>query len=127
MKFRGIITATLLGMLIAGCSLLPSKWDDNEAAGVTDLYVSVLHLNCTLDPVLIKHMVADVGEKHDWVLSYVQLKGTSDIESLLLKMEETLDPMLESETISRSYCSLKQRVLLTQAETIAQTVMRRFE
>jgi len=126
-RFNGIITATLLGMLITGCSLLPSKWDDNEAAGVTDLRWAIMYLDCDLDPVLIKHMIDDIYKKHGWLSTYVETKGTSDIEYLLDKMSLTLDPMYEKETVSQRYCALKQGVLQQQAEAISLTVMRRYD
>jgi hypothetical protein len=126
-KFYSIITASLLGIMITGCSLLPSKWDDNEAAGVTDLRWAIIWLDCELDPVLITHMIDDIYKKHGWLSTYVETKGTSDIEYLLDKMSLTLDPMYEKETVSQRYCALKQGVLLQQSEAIALTVMGRYD
>lgn len=127
MKIRGILTAISVGMLITGCTLLPSRWDDNEAAGVTDLYNAIVTMDCTLNPVLLRHVVTDIDKKHSWVLHYTQLKGTSDIESLLLKMEGTIDSLVEKETISPTYCKLKQKVLTQQTQAVADTIMGRFK
>lgn len=127
MNFRVILTAISVGMLITGCSLIPSRWDDNEAAGVTDLYNSIVTMDCTLQPVLIKRMVEDIDKKHTWVLHYTQLKGTKDIESLLLKMDDTIDGMVKKEKINLAYCRIKQRLLTEQSEAVAATIMGRFK
>lgn len=127
MNFRVILTAISVGILITGCSLIPSRWDDNEAAGVTDLYNSIVTMDCTLQPVLIKRMVEDIDKKHTWVLHYTQLKGTKDIESLLLKMDDTIDGMVKQEKINPAYCRIKQRLLTEQSEAVASTIMGRFK
>ena len=127
MNFRVILTAISVGMLITGCSLIPSRWDDNEAAGVTDLYSSIVTMDCTLDPVLIKRMVEDIDNRHKWVLYYTQLKGTKDIESLLLKMDDTIEGMVKQEKINPAYCKIKQRLLTEQTEAVAATIMGRFK
>lgn len=127
MKIRDILTAISVGMLITGCSLIPSRWDDNEAAGVTDLYNAIVTMDCTLNPVLLRHVVEDIDKKHSWVLHYTQLKGTKDIESLLLQMDGTIDSLVEKETISPTYCKLKQKVLTEQSFAVADTIMGRFK
>lgn len=126
-KFYSIITATLLGMLITGCSTtLPSKWDDNESAGAADVYWSIQEIRCD-DPLVHRYMDHAYG-KINWLYYYTKLKGTEDIHPLVDGMRITIEPLTGKEVgeINPRYCELKRRVLVEQAIIISDTVMGRF-
>ena len=118
MKVAVIASALLIG----GCSMIPSFWDDNEAYGVAKVRHSVDALDCTGDYLpQAKQIQSDVR----FLELYSESKGSDDLLSMVSKMKLTIDGLVDSDT-NKVFCNIKKKQLVTQSASIADAAMGRF-
>lgn len=129
MKFLAIITATLM---LSGCSTIekwiPSFWDDNQSAKITDVRLQIDRLDCKGDQLA---QVSVIRDDLRWFELYSQSKGRlqKDVLTLIGPMQETVEDMYKRNVQgkgSQPYCELKKKIMQQQAERAATGVLGRY-
>jgi len=115
---------------LAGCSTIkdyiPSFWDDNQAAAITNLQQATRHLDCSQPLVQQAQTIAD---RVEWIDIYSKFKGTRDVAKLTVTFDETLKEFqdrVKAGPVSPMYCDLKKKIFVQQADIIAAAIMGRF-
>jgi|DEB0MinimDraft_4_1074332.scaffolds.fasta_scaffold01918_11 outer membrane murein-binding lipoprotein Lpp len=122
MKNRVIILASLLGMsILSGCA---SLYDDNESYQAVELYHNINNLECS-DEGLAIEQAAIIDDNVDWLIAYSELKGSRDVNNLLLLMKTTTEPLAARESMSPTYCGLKKTLLQEQSRDVGTAILRR--
>jgi len=120
-------------LALSGCSTLsdlkdqiPSFWDGNQSVVVTDMQQLTRHIDCTTD---LKPQLHDLFMRVEWYDLYANTKGTKDMAKLDQVMLTTIKEFQDRASagpISPMYCDMKKKILIQQADIIAQTVQGRF-
>lgn len=116
------ITVLFFGLLISGCSMIPSFWDDNESYLVASVRHKVDSINCNASYMYQAH---DLLSEVRFLELYSESKGSDDLMSMVLPMKETITGLTSKEE-NAIFCSLKKKQLEKQSALIADAVMRRF-
>jgi len=126
-----ILFATII-VLLTGCanvsSYIPSFWDDNQAARIIDVRLSVDSLDCKSAQ---QPQVARIRDNLRWFHLYSDSKGArqTDVLRLLAPMEATVEDFYKRTQLQKDnviYCDLKKRVMEEQAARAAKAVLGRF-
>jgi hypothetical protein len=126
MKF---ISAILVSVLISGCatvqSWIPSFWDDNQSAYITEARLTVERVDCTLP------QVAQVLRLHEDLRRfelYSQAKGSlqQDVLRVIEPMQVTVKEWRDRGEGSRVYCEIKKKLLLQQGERASKVILGRW-
>lgn len=126
------ILIAIFTVMLTGCAtvtgLVPSFWDDNQAARIIDLRLSVNKLTCT-QPQL--EQVTRIRDDLEWFHLYSASKGArqTDVLKLLAPMEQTVEDFYKRTQQQKDnviYCDLKKRVMEEQAARAARAVLGRF-
>ncbi len=119
--------------LLTGCAsvqeIIPSFWDDNQSARITDFRLRAEQFRCD-QPHLpqIQALRSDLR----WFDLYSESKGPrqADVRRALRPLSETLEEFrVRTETQgegSQTYCRLKVQNLQLQSQRAAQAILRRF-
>jgi hypothetical protein len=122
----------LLALTLSGCATvknwIPSFWDDNQSAKIIDVRLSVNKLDCSQEQL---PQVTKIREDLLWFQFYSESKGwrQADVLRVIKPMQETVDDMYKrakDQQGSKIYCELKKKVMQSQAERAARTVLGRF-
>ena len=117
---KAVVLASAL--LIGGCSMIPSMWDDNEAYAVSKIRHSVDALDCSGNYLpQAKVIVSDIR----FLELYSSSKGSNDLLRMVVPMKKTAVGLAEKEE-NKVFCTLKKKQLVTQSATIADAAMKRF-
>jgi len=115
---------------LTGCSTIkdyiPSFWDDNQAAAITNLQLATRHLDCSQP---LQPQVQDISSKIEWIDIYSKFKGTRDVAKLTVTFDDTLKEFsdrVKAGPVSPMYCDLKKKIFVQQADIIAAAIMGRF-
>src|SRR6056300_1605125 len=101
-------------LLIGGCSMIPSFWDDNEAYAVAKIRHSVDAMDCNGNYLPQAQQVqSDVR----FLELYSSSKGSDDLLEMVTPMKETIDGLVEKEE-NKVFCSLKKKQLVKQTALI---------
>ena len=128
---RKLIIACAVIML-SGCaavqSWIPSFWDANQSARITDVQLSVDRLNCAADQL---SQVSRIRDDLRWFELYSVSKGKvqQDVLKVIAPMQETVEDMYKRNTEGRGstvYCELKKRIMQQQAARAAAAVQGRW-
>ena len=129
MKFIAIIFAALA---ISGCSTvekwIPSFWDDNQSAKITDVRLKIDRLDCKADQL---PQVIEIRDNLRWFELYSQSKGRlqKDVLALIGPMQQTVEDMYVRNSQgkgSQAYCDLKKKLMQQQAERAATGILGRY-
>ena len=117
-------------LTLAGCSTIkdyiPSFWDDNQAAAITNLQQATRHLDCTQP---LAPQAQNIADKVEWIDIYSKFKGTRDVAKLTVTFDSTLKEFqdrVKAGPVSPMYCDLKKKIFVQQADIIAAAIMGRF-
>jgi uncharacterized protein YceK len=123
-----ILIAVLL--TLSGCAnvmtLIPSKWDDNQAKAITDIQQDARRFDCK------GNLVAQLNKldlEIEWFDIYAQTKPTRDVNKLTETLTTTVKEFQDRAAkgpVSPLYCDLKKKIIQQQADIIAAGVMGRF-
>ena len=124
----------VLCMIVAlsGCaavqSWIPSFWDANQSARITDVQLSVDRLNCAADQLI---QVTRIRDDLRWFELYSVSKGKvqQDVLKVIAPMQETVEDMYKRNTEgrgSKTYCELKRRVMQQQVQRAAEGIQGRW-
>jgi hypothetical protein len=111
---------------LSGCSMIPSKWDDNQSRAAVDLQLMARHFDCTANQSAQLNLISTQVE---WFDLYSKSKGTADMEQLndvFAKTVKEYQDRLAKGPVSPVYCDLKKKVMIQQADIIAHAVLYRF-
>ena len=118
MKIAVIASALLIG----GCSMIPSMWDDNESYAVAKIRHSVDAMDCSGNYLpQARQIQSDVR----FLELYSSSKGSDDLLSMVTPMKQTIDGLVEKEE-NKVFCTLKKKQLVKQSALIADATMERF-
>lgn len=124
------LTAFVLAFSLTGCAaisdMIPSFWDDNQAAKIIDIRQSITQLDCKKDHAPQAQKIYD---NIQWFDMYSESKGNKDMIRLVKPMRETAKEFLDRSTKqqgSETYCELKKKLLVRQSTTAASAIHGRF-
>lgn len=128
MKFIVIMLAVALTGCAAVQSWIPSFWDDNQSAKITDVRLAVDRLNCQQNQLA---QITVIRDDLRWFELYSTSKGAlqRDVLRLIAPMQDTVEDMYTRNsrgTASVTYCELKRQIMTQQAERIAHAVLGRW-
>jgi hypothetical protein len=127
-----ILPAVILAFVLTGCatvqSWIPSFWDANQSARITDVQLAVDRLDCAGDQLA---QVSRIRDDLRWFELYSRSKGAvqQDVIRLIAPMQETVEDMYKRNTEgrgSKAYCELKRRVMQQQAQRAAAGIQGRW-
>ena len=127
-----ILPAVILAFVLTGCasiqSWIPSFWDANQSARITDVQLAVDRLDCAGDQL---SQVTRIRDDLRWFELYSRSKGTvqQDVIKLITPMQDTVEDMYKRNTEgrgSKTYCELKRRVMQQQAQRAAAGIQGRW-
>jgi hypothetical protein len=119
-------------LLLTGCSTvqswIPSFWDANQSARITDVQLAVDRLDCASDQLI---QVTRIRDDLRWFELYSTSKGSvqQDVIRLIAPMQATVEDMYKRNTEVRgtvTYCELKRRIMQTQAQRAAAGIQGRW-
>lgn len=112
----------LLCLVLSGCSLLPSRWDESQADKITDIHEELQALNCSAD---VTEPLNHIGADLQWLRQYDAYKGAKDIDKMIAIEQKTVSEFQASVAAKKSntiYCQLKKALLIQQTDIIGHTV-----
>ena len=132
---RKIILYLFLAVSLNGClalaglsTLLPSAWDSNQSAAITDIQQQSKRINCKWKINEVKDHLEYLDEKTEWLIIYSEKKQTTDIFNMTQVYNATLQDFykrVETKSMSNSYCENKKAILIEQSNIIAKTLQGR--
>lgn len=109
-------------LILTGCSMIPSMWDDNESLLVAKVRHSVDYLDCNSNYLpQAKQVQSDIR----FLELYSSSKGSKDLLSMVSKMKLTADGLVNSSE-NKVFCTIKKKQLVNQSAVIADSAMERF-
>ena len=121
-----LILITIVGL--SGCSMLsliPSKWDVNEAKTITDIQITTRYFDCSNASVQIDELQRQIA----WFEVYSQFNGSRDVSAIFVDISKTVNDFkarVDKGPISALYCELKRKILIQQANITATAIQGRF-
>ena len=110
---KKIILSLFLLLSLQGCialaglsTLLPSAWDVNQSAAITDIQQKSKRINCKTEIPVLKRHLDSLDERVEWLIIYSESKKTDDIFNMANVYNQTLKDMIkrvETKSISNSY------------------------
>ena len=132
---KKIILSLFLAFSLSGCialagisALLPSAWDVNQSAAITDIQQKSKRINCKNEVTLLKKHLDSLDERVEWLIIYSESKKTDDIFNMANVYNQTLKDMIkrvETKSISNSYCENKKTILIEQSYIISKALQGR--
>lgn len=126
-----IFVAALLAVALSGCAtisnLIPSAWDPNEVAAVTDLRFHIRKVSCE-SPEEALPTVQKLVDRKDWLWMYSESRKNKDVLELIRPFNESLDDMhkrAQSGRMSKAFCNGRLVILTTQADAISRALQSR--
>jgi uncharacterized protein YceK len=124
-----LITALIIAVLLTGCatvkSWIPSFWDDNQSAYITEARLSVERISCA-DAQLPQ--VTVLARDLQRFQLYSEAKGSlqQDVLRVIEPMQSTVREWTTRGEGSRAYCEIKKRLLTQQGERAAKVILGRW-
>jgi hypothetical protein len=132
---KKIILSLFLAFSLSGCialagisALLPSAWDVNQSAAITDIQQKSKRINCKNEVTILKKHLDSLDERVEWLIIYSESKKTDDIFNMANVYNQTLKDMIkrvETKSISNSYCENKKTILIEQSYIISKALQGR--
>lgn len=132
---KKIILYLFLAVSLNGClalaglsTLLPSAWDPNQSAAITDIQQQSKRIDCKWKINEVKDHLEYLDEKTEWLIIYSETKQTTDIFNMAQVYNATLQDFykrVETKSMSNSYCENKKAILIEQSNIIAKTLQGR--
>jgi hypothetical protein len=118
-----------LVVMLSGCATvqnwIPSFWDDNQSAYITDARLSVERINCAEPQTMQVQRLREDLRRFEL---YSQAKGSlqKDVIRVIEPMQSTVKEWAERGEGSKTYCEIKKRVLAQQGERAAKVILGRW-
>ncbi len=129
---KRLITLLFVTLALTGCasitSLIPSFWDPNQSARITDVRLRVDQINCELSQL---PQALQIQSDLRWFELYSESKGSrqQDVIRIIQPMQESVTDWVKRSTDgqgSKTYCEIKKKLLQTQAKSAAAAIQGRF-
>ena len=129
---KRLITLLVLSLALTGCasitSLIPSFWDPNQSARITDVRLRVDQINCEQAQL---PQALQIQNDLRWFELYSESKGSrqQDVIRIIQPMQESVTDWVKRSTDgqgSKTYCEIKKKLLQTQAKSAASAISGRF-
>ena len=129
---KRLITLVLVTAVLSGCasitSLIPSFWDPNQSARITDVRLKADAINCD-QPQLPQAQALQSDLR--WFELYSESKGSrqQDVIRIIQPMQESVTDWVKRSQEgqgSKTYCEIKKKLLQTQARSAAAAIQGRF-
>lgn len=124
-----LFTTLAVAVLLTGCatvkSWIPSFWDDNQSAYITEARLSVERISCA-DAQLPQ--VTVLARDLQRFQLYSEAKGSlqQDVLRVIEPMQSTVREWTTRGEGSRAYCEIKKRLLTQQGERAAKVILGRW-
>ncbi len=132
---KKIILSLFLLLSLQGCialaglsALMPSAWDVNQSAAITDIQQKSKRINCKTEITVLKKHLDSLDERVEWLIIYSESKKTDDIFNMANVYNQTLKDMIDrtnKKSISNSYCENKKTILVEQSYIISKALQGR--
>ncbi len=129
---KRLITLLFVTLALTGCasitSLIPSFWDPNQSARITDVRLRVDQINCELSQL---PQALQIQSDLRWFELYSESKGSrqQDVIRIIQPMQESVTDWVKRSTEgqgSKTYCEIKKKLLQTQAKSAAAAIQGSF-
>ncbi len=129
---KRLITLLFVTLALTGCasitSLIPSFWDPNQSARITDVRLRVDQINCEQAQL---PQAQQIQNDLRWFELYSESKGSrqQDVIRIIQPMQESVTDWVKRSTDgqgSKTYCEIKKKLLQTQAKSAAAAIQGRF-
>ena len=129
---KRLLTLLVLSLTLSGCasitSLIPSFWDPNQSARITDVRLRVDQINCEQAQL---PQAQQIQNDLRWFELYSESKGSrqQDVIRVIQPMQESVTDWVKRSTDgqgSKTYCEIKKKLLQTQAKSAAAAIQGRF-
>ena len=126
MKF---IFAIIVSVLLSGCatvqSWIPSFWDDNQSNYIVDARLGAERINC--DQLQLPQIIMLQTDLRKFEL-YSESKGflQKDVMRVVEPIKKSVDEWVQRGEGSKSYCTIKRKLLVEQTTRAAAVVLGRF-
>lgn len=129
---KRLITLLVLSLTLTGCasitSLIPSFWDPNQSARITDVRLRVDQINCEQAQL---PQALQIQNDLRWFELYSESKGSrqQDVIRIIQPMQESVTDWVKRSTDgqgSKTYCEIKKKLLQSQAKSAAAAIQGRF-
>jgi len=123
------LASILVAVILSGCatvqSWLPSFWDDNQAAYITEVRLTVERVNCELPQA---PQVLRLSEDLRRFELYSQAKGSlqRDVLRVIEPMQVTVKEWQNRGEGARVYCEIKKKLLTQQGERASKVILGRW-
>ncbi len=115
---------------LTGCSTIkdwiPVRWDANQSQSITSIQQTTRNFDCKGD---IAQQSKDLAQKIEWFEIYAKSKPTRDVIVPVGKMNDSVKELVDRTNkgpVSPTYCEIKKKILIQQADMLAHTVQGRF-
>ena len=115
---------------LAGCSTIkewiPVRWDANQSQAITTIQQTTRNFDCKAD---IAQQSKDLAKQIQWFTIYAESKPTRDVIGPIGHMNDTVKELVDRSSkgpVSATYCEIKKKIMIQQADTVAHTVQGRF-
>jgi len=117
---------------LSGCSTIqswiPSFWDDNQSAKITDVRLTVDRIDCSKDQLA---QASQLRDQLRWFELYSQSKGTlqQDVLKLIKPIQLTTEDWYKRSSEGQGsvgYCGIKKKILEQQTSRAATGIMGRW-
>lgn len=123
-----ILVLAVIGL--TGCSTvkewIPVRWDANHSQSITTIQQTTRNFDCKAD---IAQQARDLAQKVEWFEIYAKNKPTRDVIVPAGKMNDSVKELVDRTSkgpVSPTYCEIKKKILIQQADMLAHTVQGRF-
>jgi len=123
-----LLVLTVVGL--TGCSTIkdwiPVRWDANHSQSITTIQQTTRNFDCKAD---IAQQARDLAQKVEWFEIYAKSKPTRDVIAPAGKMSDSVKELVDRTSkgpVSPTYCEIKKKILIQQADMLAHTVQGRF-
>lgn len=116
-------------VMLSGCAAvqtwIPSFWDDNQSAYITDARLAVERVNCAEAQL---PQVQRIAEDLRRFQLYSEAKGSlqKDVIRVIEPMQSTAKEWQQRGEGSKTYCEIKKRILAQQGERAAKVILGRW-
>jgi hypothetical protein len=112
----------LFTFLLTGCTLFPSKWDQNQARIITDIRQEIGSFNCKQDQL---PQIVQIEKNIEWFNYYAEFKKSTDLEHMMDTLHTTTIEYINrlgTGAVSPEYCEIKKELMLDQVGIIGSTM-----
>ena len=119
-------------LTLSGCSTvqnwIPSFWDDNQSAKITDVRLTVDRIDCNKDQLA---QATQLRDQLRWFELYSTSKGVlqKDVIKLVKPIQDTTEDWYKRSLDGQGsvgYCGIKKKILEQQTERAAKGIMGRW-